>query len=198
MSKPSILLIPGAMGIPEFYQNVIDAVTAQGIEILGLHLPSAGLKTGPREGALPTMYDDAVFIAKETERLADKGKDVILLPHSYGGVPTTESTKGLSKAERLAQGKKGGIVRIAYMTSIIPAIGENAGAKMAAVPDEYKLDLRVDVCSSFLQQFTHLIPHRTKVGCTTVKFPHLLQSVSVIFLREKAKHGFQNSCGTLR
>lgn len=164
MSKPSILLIPGAMGIPEFYQNVIDAVAAQGYEILGLHLPSAGLKTGPREGVLPTIYDDALFIAKETERLAGEGKDVILLAHSYGGAPTTESTKGLSKAERLAQGKRGGIVRIAYMTAIVPAIGENAGATLAGIPDENKLDLRIDVRSSLFPARLHTSNTRKEKG----------------------------------
>jgi hypothetical protein len=145
MSKPSILFIPGSFSIPEFYDPVLDAVRSKGYEIKGLHKPSAGLKTGPREGTPPTMYDDAAYIASEASKLADEGKDVILVAHSYGGVPTTESTKGLSKKERQEQGKKGGIVGLGYLTALVPAVGTSAAGLLANVPDDQKLDVKMDV-----------------------------------------------------
>jgi hypothetical protein len=73
------------------------------------------------------MFDDATFIAKETEKLADHGKDASLVAHSYGGVPITESAKGLGNQERQKQGKKGGIVRLAYMTALVPGVGDFSG-----------------------------------------------------------------------
>ena len=146
MSKTSILLVPGSFALPKFYNNVFDAVTAKGISIRGLHLPSVGLGADkPRPGPPPTMYDDAVFIAAEVEKLADEGKDVILIAHSYGGVPTTQSTKGLGKSAREKDGKKGGVVRIAYMTCVIPAYGATSAQVLAEVPEEHKLDLKIDV-----------------------------------------------------
>jgi pimeloyl-ACP methyl ester carboxylesterase len=145
MSKPSILLIPGAFGLPEFYDPVINAVALEGYEIRALHCPSVGLKTGPREGAPPTMYDDAAFIAKEIEKLADEGKDVVLVAHSYGGIPATESAKGLGKEERQKQQKKGGIVNLAYMTAPVPPVGGSAMAMLADLPKENQLDLKIDV-----------------------------------------------------
>ena len=148
-SQTTIVLIPGAFGVPEFYSNIIDPIAASGQGIRALHLPSVS-STG--EGAPPNMYDDAAFIAKEVEKLADEGRDVVLIPHSYGGAPATESTKGLSKAERTKQGKKGGIVRLAYMTCIVPAVGGSAGATMASVPEEYNLHLGIDVRLKFLVQ----------------------------------------------
>lgn len=146
MSKPSIIFVPGSFGLPEFYDPVINAVAAKGYEIRALHYPSVGLRTGEgREGVPPTMYDDAAFIAAQTEKLADEGKDVVLIAHSYGGIPATESTKGLSKEERLKQGKKGGLVQLAYMTCLVPAVGQSAAVVLADVPDEQKLDLKMDV-----------------------------------------------------
>ena len=145
MSKPSILLIPGSFALPEFYDPVLNAVAAKGYEIRALHLPSVGLKTGPREGSPPTMYDDAAFIAKEAETLADEGKDVVLVAHSYGGVPVTESTKGLGKEERQKQGKKGGIVSLAYMTCLVPAVGMTAMGVLADVPEAQRNNLPIDV-----------------------------------------------------
>jgi alpha-beta hydrolase superfamily lysophospholipase len=146
MSKPSILVIPGSFSLPKFYDTVMDPVAAQGYEIRGLHLPSVGLSADAgRPGAPATMYDDAAFIAAEANKLADEGKDVILVPHSYAGVPTSESLKGLSKEERQKAGKKGGVVRIAYMTAVVPPVGMAAMGMLADIPKELQIELAVDV-----------------------------------------------------
>ena len=145
-SKPSILLIPGSFGLPEFYNPIFDLVRDKGYEIHGLHKPSVGLSARqPRPGAPPTMYDDAAHIAKEAEKLVDEGKDIILVPHSYGGVPTSQSTKGLSKKERKEAGKPGGIVNIAYLTCLVPALGQSAKDVLATVPPEKQINLTVQV-----------------------------------------------------
>ncbi|KAF2502696.1 alpha/beta-hydrolase [Lophium mytilinum] len=145
MSRPSILLIPGASALPEFYDSVVDPVKAKGYDIRGLHMPSVGLEAGAgRKGSSPSMFDDAALIANEVEKLADEGKDVILITHSYGGVPATQSTKGLSKEERHEKGKSGGIVRIAYITSLVPAVGTAAMSVLADLPKNQQLDFRID------------------------------------------------------
>ena len=150
MLTPTILLIPGSFALPEYYTEVFDAVRAKGYHIQGLHLPSVGLKTGyGREGSAPTMYDDAAFIAKEAENLINEGKDVILIGHSYGGVPVTQSTKGLGVKERQSQGRSRGIVNIAYMTCLVPAIGLSAADMLADVPQEHRTPFEIDVCLSF-------------------------------------------------
>ena len=145
MSKPSIILIPASFALPELYDPIVDAVAANGYEIQALHLPTVGLKTGPREGAPPSMYEDATFIATEVEKLSDEGKDVILIAHSYGGIPATESTKGLGKEEREKDGKKGGVVALAYITAVVPAVGDSAMGVLASVPPESQLELPIDV-----------------------------------------------------
>ena len=147
MGQLSVVIIPGAFTVPEAYDLVVQGVTARGLDIKAIHLPSVGTP-GPREGAAPTMYDDAAFIATHVRSLADAGNDVILITHSYGGTPGTESVRGLSKKEREAQGLKGGIVRIAYMTSLVPNVGEPAGSVLASKPEESKVPTTVVV--SFL------------------------------------------------
>ncbi|KAJ4183664.1 hypothetical protein NW755_009698 [Fusarium falciforme] len=144
MPRPSLLIVPGASGLPEFYDPFVEAVIARGYDIEALHIPSVGLVTGAREGPLPTMYDDAEFIAKHVHELADSGNDVILITHSYGGTPATESVKGLAKNERQRQGLKGGIIGIAYMTSLVPNVGGSAGTVKAAFPSEEKVPMAID------------------------------------------------------
>lgn len=100
MGQLSMVIIPGASAVPKFPQTVVNAVTSHGIDITALHIPSVGLEVGDRPGEPPTMYDDAAFIANHVTSLADSGKDVILVTHSYGGTLGTESVRGLSKQER--------------------------------------------------------------------------------------------------
>src|SRR5205085_5835564 len=106
-------------------------------DIKVLHLPSVGLGPGIGRDTPPaTMYDDAAFIAKEMENLADAGKEIILVAHSYGGMPATQSTKGLSVQERQKEGKKGGLVRIAYKTVLLTTPGHAAYEPLASLPQE--------------------------------------------------------------
>ncbi|KAF7192633.1 putative hydrolase R7 [Pseudocercospora fuligena] len=160
-TKPALLLIPGSFALPEHYDNILEPIRSQGYEIEGLHLPSVGLKTGAREGPAPTMYDDAEYIASKARPLVEAGKDVILFAHSYGGVPTSQSTKGLTKAERKAEGKKGGIIRIAYMTCVVPPLGGSAGSTMGEVPEDQRLAPGSGLDVDEKGWLTHTDPART-------------------------------------
>lgn len=112
-SKLTLVFIPGAWHGPEYYGTLIAQLQKHGYDAETLHLPSAG-----RDFAA-NAYDDAAFIQQTTARLADQGKDLVLIMHSYGGVPGTESAKGLLKKDRLAEGKQGGIVALVYIAAFL-------------------------------------------------------------------------------
>jgi hypothetical protein len=71
------------------------------------------------------MQDDAAYFQRIIESLADQGRAVVIVTHSYGGVPGTESAKGLSKTDRQAAGKDGGVVGIVYLAAIVPEVGQS-------------------------------------------------------------------------
>lgn len=147
MSPPIVVLVPGSFALPEFYDELFSVVRADGVEIKGLHKPSVGLSAGEGRPDIPppTMYDDAAHIAGEVEKLADQGREVILLGHSYGGVPVSESTKGLSKKERQTQGKKGGLIALGYLTCLVPEVGASALDVLSHVPDDSKTPMNIGV-----------------------------------------------------
>ena len=152
MAKPSILFFPGSFVLVSVYQPIFDAVSAAGYEITGIHPPSIGPGSRQgRDGPAPSMHDDAAVVAAKVEKLADQGKDVILIAHSYGGVPASQSTKGLSKQERSAQGKPGGVVRLAYMTAVIPALKQSAQSVLNGTREEGDMPASVDVESHALR-----------------------------------------------
>jgi hypothetical protein len=156
MAKPTILIVPGGFTLPELYNDVVNRVSSEGYAIQALHLPSVGYKTN-----VPgTMEDDAAFIASEISKHANEGKDVVLIAHSYGGLPATESTKGLSRAERQRQGKSGGLVRVAYISCLILPVGESDASVIMPdhmLPRAAPFEIRIDVCL--------LSPHFTPFIC---------------------------------
>lgn len=148
--KPYTLIVPGSLTPAAAYDRVIEAVTKRGHEVRALQLPTVRLRseTGPvREP--PTMYEDAALIAREAEALADEGRDVIIVSHSYGGVPATESVRGLSRAARRAEGKTGGVVRLAYMTSLVPELGIAANEVLRNRPRAEGLSVEMDMDVSY-------------------------------------------------
>lgn len=146
MSKPSIIFIPGSFSLLPVWQPFFEAAYKLGHEITGLHPPTIGLSSQQgRDGPAPSMYDDAAVIAQEAEKLADQGKDVILMGHSYAGIPISQSTKGLSRNERKAQGKPGGVVQLAYIACLVPAIGESASSRLGKLPNDKKPSISIDV-----------------------------------------------------
>ncbi|KAK5047232.1 hypothetical protein LTR84_006754 [Exophiala bonariae] len=150
MSDISILLVTGSFVPPSVYDTVVDAVQAKGLQVRALHSPTVGLAPRQgREGAAPTMYDDAAFIGEEIDKLADQGKRVILIAHSYGGIPATQSVRGRSLTDRRQQGKRGGIARLAYMTALVPEIGHSAIDVLADVPPEGQTQMETDVREPF-------------------------------------------------
>ncbi|KAI0971519.1 Alpha/beta hydrolase fold-1 [Xylaria arbuscula] len=157
--KPTIVLSCGSFVLPESYDAFVNHVVAQGLEIHLVHHPSVGLSPdkGREVDSLPTAYDDAAGVADVVRRLANSGKDVILVTHSYGGIPATQSLKGLAKAAREIEGKAGGVVRLAYITSIVPSIGQTANDWLVDAHLGERLDFRVDDKGWMYQPFDKTI-----------------------------------------
>ena len=82
------------------------------------------------------MYDDASAIASAITDLADKGKDVVLVMSSYGGLPGTEAASGLSGASRAKKGLQGGIISLVYIAAFIPQIGQCVKELTGGMPGE--------------------------------------------------------------
>lgn len=131
-TKPTIVLVPGSFLHSSHYAPTLQPLREQGVTVHVLDPPCYHTK---KPGLPPTMYDDASFIATFVEELADQGHEVVLVSHSYGGTPASECMKGsdgrgLSVDSRQALGKRGGVVRLAYITAVVPKLGGAMGDTM--------------------------------------------------------------------
>ena len=121
--KPTIVLVPSSF-FPSalVWHETIDILHKAGYDAIAVELPSIG---PPSTAPAKTMLDDAAQIHGIVEHLANNGKDVVLVTHSYGGVPGTQSVNGVSRKERSEQGKEGGVSAVVYITGFLVNEGQN-------------------------------------------------------------------------
>jgi len=116
----TIVLVPGSFAPADLYTEFAGVLAKHGLETSVIDTPSVGR----REGKAPaTMTEDADEIKRVVLPLIDQGKEVVLVAHSYGGIPTTQSLETLSQKARSAQGKSGGVKKVVYMTAVILQAG---------------------------------------------------------------------------
>lgn len=144
--KPAIVIVPGSFSPASFYRDVVDALQSHGYEALVETLQSSA-RSPLRNEQAATMEEDAEFFHGIVEKLADQGKDVVIMTHSYGGVPGTECSKGLSKKERSAAGKSGGVTRFVYVTSVVPVPGKSLKDLMGDLVPSF-INVEVRSCGS--------------------------------------------------
>ena len=172
--KSTILVVTGSFCNPKFYDSTVN-ILPKDVQIEIPHLPTVGLgKDTGRPGPVPTMNDDAEFLLGRIKRLVvDEDKDVVVVAHSYGGVPSTEAIgmakeQGLLKEDRKAKGEKGGVVRLAYMTVLVPELGGNAADMLGEIEEQYRMDFGVDVRTKSLPDsqcsLMHHAPTNTQPG----------------------------------
>lgn len=127
--SPVIVIVPGSFTNAPLYYPFITQFENRGYRAYVHNLPSAS-RNPPEEPA--TLEEDAVFFSTRIEKLAAEGKNIVILTHSYGGVVGTEACKGLSKTDRQATGKLGGVIKLIYWTSVVPPEGGSLASINAA------------------------------------------------------------------
>jgi pimeloyl-ACP methyl ester carboxylesterase len=119
-TKPAIIIIPGSFCPLSFYTSIISELKCHGYSVYGIELETVG-----RRDKAPGMYDDAAAVASLVSQLADEGKEVVLVAHSYGGIVACEAAKGLAQSLRGKEGNQGGVVRIIFVTAVVASEGQS-------------------------------------------------------------------------
>lgn len=116
--QPVFVLAPGAWHTPDAYEIVQGKLHAQGFETHAVAYPSVGAEP-PNKG----LFDDAAAVRAEIEVHANKGRQVIVVGHSYGGLVIAEAVKGLGYKQRTAEGQTGGVTLVVYLAAFVTPKG---------------------------------------------------------------------------
>ena len=141
-TKPNILIVPGAWHPSAAYHQFAEHLEISGYPTLTATLPSVG-SSSPKAA---TCTEDADALRGQLLSLIESdGKDVLVLAHSYGGIPAAGAAYGLSKSSRRQEGKKGGVLGLIYLSAFVVPEGTSLltylGGKHAPylVPDDVRL-----------------------------------------------------------
>jgi Alpha/beta hydrolase family len=132
-TKPALLFVHGAWHIPEHYKKLTTKLSEAGFDVTIPHLPTCTNEVPPPHG----LEDDCKVVRSSAMHLADQGRSIIVLMHSYGGVVGTDSLKDLSFSYRQSQGLPGGVVRLIYMCAfLLPVNGTLFNGELAPIVAE--------------------------------------------------------------
>lgn len=119
-NKPIFVLVPGNFLSPSYYANTATLLESHGFQVRIITLPSTG-STVP----LTSNEPDIVAVRQVLEELSDSGKEIIVVAHSYGSIPTCEAVNSFGCQERLKLGKSGGLVRLVFVAAWLLQEGES-------------------------------------------------------------------------
>ncbi|KAJ1323192.1 alpha/beta fold hydrolase [Microdochium nivale] len=112
--KPVILLVHGAWHSPGHYNTLIKSLREAGYTVLAPPLATAG----PDDSIIgKSVVDDVNRIHEAVLPHIEAGRQIVVVSHSYGGIPATESCAGHTVNERAARGLEGGIKAMVYITA---------------------------------------------------------------------------------
>lgn len=110
--KPIILISTAAWHPPQCYAPLKTSLESRGYQVTIPQHPSLG----PNSHGVPWTADRDSLVAAAMPYF-EAGKEVVLVTHSYGGVPGGAATEGLGVEERAREGKKGGFREIVFIAS---------------------------------------------------------------------------------
>ncbi|KAF2688409.1 alpha/beta-hydrolase [Lentithecium fluviatile CBS 122367] len=120
MSKPHLVLIPGAWHTPTSFSLIVPQLKSHGYTIHTCQLPS--VDPSPTDPPTDLSKDVAAVRALVTQAIG-AGNDVVVAPHSWAGIVNGSALTGLGKREREMRGEKGGVVRCAYLCAFMAPEG---------------------------------------------------------------------------
>lgn len=129
-TKPAIVIVPGGGHLSGAYRKLVGYLTTHGYDVTAVDIPSNTITTNPAAAAShPTTFaGDVASVSAAIVHYADRGRDVAMLFHSYGGLPGSTACKDLLKTTRTSHNRPGGVVHAIYLASMALPLGASVYA----------------------------------------------------------------------
>lgn len=114
MSKPQLVFVPGSAHVPAHMAPLMEKMKSFGYTSHCRQMASVDNPNPPED-----LSQDIAVLRSLVEEAIGDGNDVIVLPHSWAGIVAGSALVGMSKKEREAVGKKGGVIRTGYMAAFL-------------------------------------------------------------------------------
>ena len=78
-----------------------------------------------RATKVKSLDEDIAAVKEAVVPRIENGGEVMVICHSWAGVPVSSALVSLGKEEREKEGKKGGVLSLCYIASFLPLKGES-------------------------------------------------------------------------
>ncbi|CAG8953447.1 hypothetical protein HYFRA_00010196 [Hymenoscyphus fraxineus] len=171
--KPTFLLVHGAWHPPSCYQTLITTLSSSFPVKTITHL-----SLNPSDPQTATCSADTNTLRSTLLSLLSAGKEVILLTHSYGGIPGHAAAHGLSRQIYARAGKPGGVIGVINMAAFIIPEGQSllAGEENAAWIKEDDPSPGICTVPFPIPVFYQDAPPETALAVSSSLLPHSILS----------------------
>ncbi len=129
MSKPTIIFAPGAWYPPTIFDTITKKLNEHGYTCHTIAFPSIQQATTVQD-----LQPDIAAVRAVVEPDVDAGKEVIIVSHSWSGLPVNSALDGLERSDREKEGKEGGVVKLVFISAFIPQVGESLISAFGGTP----------------------------------------------------------------
>ncbi|KAG8162627.1 hypothetical protein KVR01_007105 [Diaporthe batatas] len=127
--KPTFVLVPGAWHRPSCFDKLRDSLSKHGYPSVAVTTPSVG-----SEPPVTSMAPDVDAVEAAVRKVLDRGDDVYLLMHSYGGAPGSAASGRIAESGGNSGDGKGRIKRLFYVAACVPIEGIPLGSPAEVIP----------------------------------------------------------------
>ncbi|KAJ5294218.1 hypothetical protein PENANT_c028G08897 [Penicillium antarcticum] len=147
MPRPTLIFAPGAWYPSTAFDPIFPKLSDY--KCRSIAFPSITKATEIKD-----LEPDTQAVRSTVQEEVDAGQDVIVIAHSWAGLPVNSALDGLSKLEREAEGLKGGVVKLVFIAAFLPQIGEGLiGAFGGTPPPWYVVDEQTNTFTTSDPQF---------------------------------------------
>lgn len=150
MSKPTIVFTPGAWYPPTVFDGIAKRLNEHGYSCHTIAFPSIQQPTTVQD-----LQPDIAAVRTVVEQEVDAGREVIVVSHSWSGLPVSSALDGLERIELESAGKQGGVAKLVFIGAFIPQVGESLISAFGGTPPPWYV-LDVSGPSLFLQSSYHV------------------------------------------
>lgn len=123
--KPIFVFVPGAWHTPDTFDEVRALLAKRGYDSEAIATPSV-CGSSPDNG----LHADITHTNAILKGLADDGRQIVVVNHSYGGLVGAGAVEDLGYAQRSQAGLPGGVIMVVWMAAFVGLKGESALDKL--------------------------------------------------------------------
>ncbi|KAJ5173008.1 hypothetical protein N7492_005601 [Penicillium capsulatum] len=127
MSKPTLVFAPGAWYPTTAFDPLIQKLPEYSTRTVAF--PSI-----QQASTVQDLQPDINAVRSIVTEEVDAGRDVVVVLHSWAGLPVSSALDGLSKSERNENNQPGGVTRLIFLAAFIPREGESLIGAFGGIP----------------------------------------------------------------